>query len=304
MVGRILITGGSGLLALNWAAAIRNSHSVTLALHERQVCPMGVETRNIDLGSVDTLVDVFVQAAPQVVIHAAGLTNVEKCESKPELARYVNVELASNVAHACARLALPMAHISTDHLFSGEHSLADEDQSIAPVNVYGKTKAEAESRVLDCHPGALVIRTNFYGWGTSWRRSFSDTVIDGLRAGNRLTLFGDVFYTPILIETLVRAVHDLIALQASGVFHVVGDERISKYAFGLALAEEFGLDKSLIASGSIDDCSALVPRPRDMSLSNKKLRKLLGRDLGGVTQQITRLHRLASEGLAAEMQGL
>jgi dTDP-4-dehydrorhamnose reductase len=301
---RVLLTGGSGLLALNWAAAIRNSHSVTLALHERQVSPMGVRTAKLDLGSVETVIDGLVQLEPQVVIHTAGLTNVEKCQSKPELARYVNVELATNVAKACARIGLPMVHISTDHLFSGEKPLADEDQPPAPINTYGKTKAEAESRVLDCHPGALVIRTNFYGWGTSWRKSFSDTVINGLRAGNRLTLFSDVFYTPILIETLVQAAHDLIAVEADGIFHVVGDERISKYAFGLALAEEFGLDKSLVASGSIDDCPTLVPRPHDMSLSNNKLRKLLGRDLGGAVQQISGLHRLAKEGLAAEMQRL
>ena len=57
------------------------------------------------------------------------------------------------------------------------------------------------SKILN---NALIIRTNFFGWGTSYRQSFSDFVIDNLRKGNNITLFNDVFYTPILIETLVE----------------------------------------------------------------------------------------------------
>lgn len=301
MAGGILITGGSGLLALNWALAIRNSHAVTLALHERQVSPTGVATAKIDLESVESVVEALEHLNPDVVIHAAGLTNIEQCEAKPDLAWHVNVDLAANVAKACSRASVPLVHISTDHLFSGDQSLVAEEQLPAPVNTYARTKAEAESRVLEHHPGALVLRTNFYGWGTTWRKSFSDTVISGLRAGNRQTLFSDVFYTPTLIETLVQATHDLIALKATGVFHAVGDERISKYEFGLALAEEFGFDKSLIVPIPIADRPALVARPRDMSLSNKKLRRFLGHELGSVAQQLSALNNQASQGMAAEM---
>lgn len=301
MAGGVLITGGSGLLALNWALAKRKSHAVTLALHERQLSPTGVAIAKIDLGSVESVVEALAHLNPDVVIHAAALTNIEQCEAKPELAWHVNVELAANVAKACARSSIPLVHISTDHLFSGEQPMVTEDQPPLPVNTYARTKAEAESRVLDHHPGALVLRTNFYGWGTHWRRSFSDTVINGLREGNRLTLFSDVFYTPALIDTLVQATHDLIDLKATGVFHAVGDERISKYEFGLALAEEFGLDKSLIVPIPIADRPALVVRPRDMSLSNKKLRRLLGHGLGGLAQQLAALHNQASQGVAAEM---
>lgn len=300
----ILITGGSGLLALNWALAVRDRYAITLGLHQRKISLAGIETRRIDLESVDHLVRVLETVQPQMVIHAAGLTNVEECEVKPDLAQHVNVELAANVAQACAKLGLPLVHISTDHLFSGEASSVDETHPIAPKNVYGRTKAEAEFRVFEAHPQALVIRTNFYGWSPSYRRSFSDTVIGALRSGNELTLFKDILYTPILIETVTQAAHDLINLKASGIFHVVGDERISKYEFGLKTAEEFKLDSSLIRPGFQIDQVSLVQRPRDMSLSNQKICNLLGRKLGGVNEHLAELHQQEQRGLAREMQNL
>ena len=299
-----LITGGSGLLALNWALAIREHYTVVLCLHERNISLAGVETRQVDLESADHLASAFETVQPKIVIHTAGLTSVEKCEAKPDLAQHINVELAANVARACAKLGLPLIHVSSDHLFSGEASLVDETHPTAPRNVYGRTKAEAENRVLEIHPQSLVIRTNFFGWGPSYRRSFSDVVIEMLRLGKKLTLFRDVYYTPILIEALAQTAHDLISLKANGIFHVVGDERISKYEFGLKVAEEFNLDSSIMNSGSLADQSSLVQRPHDMSLSNQKTCNRLGRKLGGVAEHIAMLHQQEQNGLAQEIQNL
>lgn len=271
-----------------------------MGLHHREVRLADVDTRKIDLESVDGLVRELEAINPQVVVHAAGLTNVEECENSPQMAQHVNVELAANVAQACARLRLPLIHISTDHLFIGESPLVDENRMVAPINIYAQTKAEAEQRVLDAHPQALVIRTNFYGWGTSYRRSFSDFVIGNLRSGKSLTLFNDVFYTPILAETLALASHELINLKANGIFHVVGDERISKYEFGLKIAQQFHLDSSLIRSGSLADRPSMVRRPYDMSLSNKKTCNLLGRKLGSIDEHIARLYQQEQNGLAQE----
>ena len=276
-------------MALNWALATRDRHSVILGLHEREIALAGVKSIKIDLESIAHLVDTFESVQPNVVIHTAGLTSVEKCESSPELAHRINVQLAANVAQACAKLGLPLVHISTDHLFNGAVSMVDETCLVEPINVYGHTKAEAESRVLEVYPKAMVIRTNFYGWGTSYRHSFSDVIIEALRTGKELTLFHDVFYTPILVETAAQAIHDLLDLNASGIFHVVGDERISKHEFGLKLAQEFGLDANLIKSGSITDRVSLVQRPHDMSLSNNKTTKLLGRKLGSISEHLARL---------------
>jgi len=304
MKQRILITGGSGLLAVNWALAARDRCLITLGIHKRTVSVSGTRTRSIDLESVDGLFRVFEEESPSVVIHTVGLTSVEKCEAEPEHARHVNVGLASNVAQACARLGIKLVHISSDHLFSGQESLLDEDHPVAPLNVYGKTKAEAESRVLDCHPQALVIRTNFYAWGTSYRHSFSDFVIESLRGGKNLTLFQDVFYSPILAEAAIQAIHDLIDLKAIGVFNAVSDERISKYDFGRMVTEQFGLPTQGITPGFFADQRAMVQRPYDMSLSNRKICGLLGRPLGGVAGHLGRLSQQEQDGVARELRNL
>lgn len=302
MVSSVLITGGSGLLALNWALAIRDRYKVTLGLHNREVALRGVEVQRIDLSSVDRLSRTFEVLCPALVVHTVGLTNVENCEADPALAQYTNVELAVNVAKVCGKFMVPLIHISTDHLFAGDMPLLDETAPTQPVNIYSRTKSEAEIRVLEAHAQAVVMRTNFYGWGPIYRRSFSDTIIDALRAGKALTLFDDAFYTPILIETAVQAAHDLIDLKAAGIFHVVGDERISKYAFGLKIADTFKLDAALIRLGHFSDRQDLVQRPHDMSLSNNKLCTLLKRKLGGVKEHASKLFQLEQDGFAQELR--
>lgn len=304
MTLRILITGGSGLLAVNWALAVRNRFRVTLGLHQRIISLASIQTANIDLRSVDRLVEQIQDIGPDLLIHTAGLTSVERCESEPDLAWQVNVVAAANVAQACARLGVSHVHVSTDHLFSGKESMLDESTPVSPVNVYGRTKAEAERQVIDSNPRALVIRTNFYGWGTSYRRSFSDVVVDGLRSGAGVTLFKDVHYTPILVRSMVDAVHDLVDLKAFGIFNVVGDERISKFDFGCLVAREFGLKQELIAAGLISDQNFLVRRPKDMSLSNAKVCALLGRRLGGVGVGVNELHQQEINGLVQEIRKL
>ena len=290
MKKRILITGGSGLLGLNWGRCKRDDFDVTLGIHKRTFNLYGVTTA---IFNIDILADVllkFSELKPDIVIHTAGLTNVEKCELNPDLAQHVNVTLASNVSTACEVLGIKLVHISTDHLFDGKKTFSTENCPVSPMNVYAKTKEEAERVVRTRNTKSLVIRTNFYGWGTYYRHSFSDDIITALEAKKEIFIFDDVFYTPILAETLIQAVHELILLNAEGVFHVVGDQRISKYSFALSIAKRFNLDSSKIIPSQITNKRNLTQRPRDMSLDNQKVCKMLDRRLGGLEADLERLH--------------
>ena len=300
----ILITGGSGLLALNWALTIREKFNVTLGLHDRNINLKGTRSILLNLDSKDALIKALEALEPQFVIHAAGLTSVEQCEANPTLAKYINVDLTKNLATVCAKLNIPLIYISTDHLFSGNESLVNEDHPVSPLNVYAKTKAEAEARVLDSDVETLIIRTNFYGWGTSYRHSFSDMVINHLRVGKKISLFKDIYYTPMLIEPLVNSVHELVHKRAKGIFNVVGDDRISKYDFGVKIAKAFNLYNDLIDEGKIIDKSSLVLRPHDMSLSNQKISNYLGRKMGGLDEHILKLKAQEVNRLAKELQAL
>ncbi len=301
---RILIVGGSGLLGLNWTFFVRNEYQVVLALHQRNIVLENIQTCRLALDSTDNLIPQIQAIKPDVIINAAGMTNVEECESDPHLAKVLNVDFARNLALACYSLTVPIVHISTDHLFSGELSLVDELTAYSPINVYGKTKAMGELQVLSVNPNALIIRTNFFGWGPSYRQSFSDKVINDLRAGNKLILFEDVYFSPIHIAVLAKNVHDLINLQAKGIFNVVGDERISKKDFGLRLARKFNLHTKLIEIGSLNDKKFLIRRPKDMSLSNQKICTLLNRKMGDIDDQIQVLYEQEIDGLIEEVRSL
>ena len=301
---RVFITGGTGLLAVNWAQEIREEYEVTLGMHKRQISMSHVESISCPLDSSDDFALFLKKTQPNIVIHTAGLTNIEQCEANPELARQVNINLAENVAKASFQQNISFVHISTDHLFSGDNKFITEEDPVAPLNVYAETKAEAEQHVLNVNSDALIIRTNFYGWGSSYRHSFSDYIINMLRKANSITLYQDVFYTPILVGVLAYAVHDLIKAKASGIFNVVGDDRVSKYKFGQKLAKQFNLDLSLINPGLLAEQDTMTRRPYDMSLSNKNVSKLLGRKLGGVDDHLALLGKQHATGLAKEIQSL
>jgi dTDP-4-dehydrorhamnose reductase len=304
MAQRVLITGGSGLLALNWAIAMRNTHDCVLGLHHRKVAMTGVRTEPIDLESLGVLRETLRRLKPDLVVHTTGLTSIEKCEINPRLALHVNATLAGNIATACAGESIKLVHISTDHLFTGHEAFVTELQPVDPINQYAASKAQGEREVVSTNPDSLVVRTNFFGWGTTYRQSFSDMIIKNLRLGKKLTLFHDVYYTPILAEFVARTVHELVSVDAKGVVNVVGGQRMSKYEFGIRLAECFGLDGQLIVRGVLADKPELVQRPQEMSLSNQKAQVLIGHQVASIDEQINRLMAQEKLGLTQEIQKL
>lgn len=272
---KILFTGGSGLLALNGALYLRNDFEVYLGLHSRIINLQGVHTCKLDLENEQALEKELLRIKPDILINAAGMTHVEECELKPNEADKINAIIPGVLARLSKELDIYFVHISTDHLFDGTKSFQTEEDIVSPLNVYGKSKAKGEQEVLKNNNEALIVRTNFFGWGTSYRQSFSDFIINSLRQEKKITLFSDVYYTPILIQTLIDQIQLLIKDKIKGIINIVSDERISKYDFGVLVAEIFELDKSLIEEGSIENNKSLIKRPRDMSLSNFKIKNII-----------------------------
>jgi dTDP-4-dehydrorhamnose reductase len=300
----LFLTGGSGLLSVNWAITLRNQYSIILGLHERILSIDKTTSYKLNLNEVDEIINFLKVNNVLYAVNTAGLTNVETCEINNELAYQINVKLAENMAIACSLVGVKLVHISTDHLFSGDKSNLDETENTNPINVYGKSKAIAEQVVLKRNPDALIIRTNFFGWGTKYRPSFSDMIIKALRAKKNITLYDDVFYCPILIETLVMVVEELVEKKAKGIFNAVGNTRLSKYDFGIKLTELFNLDKSYISRGKYALSNNKVPRPLDMSLSNKKLVSFLGKDISTLDKQMINLCEQENLGISNEIYNL
>ena len=272
---KILITGGSGLLGTNWALLKRNDFEIILGLHIKKIKIKNVRACQLNMKDEKELEKQIAHLTPNIIIHTAAITDVEKCEKEVELADKINVDLTETICKICKKINIKFVFISTDHLFDGLNAFSTENSLVNPLNNYARTKVNAEKAVINANPEALIIRTNFFGWGTKYRKSFSDFIINNLRNNNQITLFENIYFTPIIISELVNMVHELIDKNKNGIFNVCGNERISKYQFGIKISKLFSLKKSLIKKGSIDQFKDLAKRPKDMSLSNDKVCKAL-----------------------------
>ncbi len=289
MKKRILITGGSSLLGLYWAIGTRSQWEVILGIHRRGITLPGTAAWQLDWRSASALTAHLESIAPDLVVHTVGSTSIEACEADPANANFINAGLASMVADYCGKHDIGLIHISTDQLFDGTCPTVTEDHPVHPLNVYGHTKAAAEQEVLYRCPHALVVRTNFYGWGPSYRRSFSDWIIDSLGSGKTIEVFEDVFYTPTLASELV---HDAMTLWSQGlnrIVHLGGPEKLSKLEFARRLAVEMSLDEALIIPSRLSANTALVKRPKDMSLSSKKAWSMLPSRPSSVAKHLQQL---------------
>ncbi len=269
MKKKILFLGGASLLAHSWCKSLSYNKNIYLGIHNRKP---ELDNFNCIIIDINNLENQIYNLKIDIIINCIGYTNVENCEINPKKAWKINVDYASIISKVCNKLSIKLIHISTDHLFDGKSNFYDENDKVFPLNEYGKTKYKAEKIVLKNNSSSLIVRTNFFGLGPSYKNSFSDYIIKNLNLKNTISLFSDVFYTPILASELSRIIHELIKKNCSGVYNIVSNERISKFDFGLKIAEEFSFDKKLIKSISIKKRNDLVERPLDMSLSNKKLR--------------------------------
>ena len=272
-----LISGASGLLghALCKLLIERGDRVVGICNHH-QVLVDGVEVVGLDIVQEQSRIPYVVkEISPDVVVHAAGITNVDMCEVDVSLARAVHAEAAELFAQAAKTLNAQMIYISTDQLWDGTRSCVDECEPPNPMNVYAQTKLEGELIAASAYSRSLIARVNFYGPGLVWRQSFSDWIVNALMAGEKITVFSDAYYTPISLWHLCVSLLELVENEATGIYHVASRERISKLEFAMALADRFRLDKTLIKSGRLADAKLKAPRPLDMSLSVAKIEKFL-----------------------------
>jgi dTDP-4-dehydrorhamnose reductase len=207
------------------------------------------------------------------VINCIAMTDIDRCTSEPELAMWLNSEIPEVIAKHCKEKGIEFTHISTDAVFSGQNQYSLESDEPIPKSIYGLSKLKGEERALETYPKAKILRVNFFGWNNKGRSLFN-FIYSNLNNGTQITGFKDVYFTPLYAGQTVNGIKRLHKMPDSGIFHVVGNERISKYDFCLKVAESFGFDSNLILPGLISDGVLGRHRNRDLSLSNEKIRKL------------------------------
>ena len=304
MMENAVITGGSGLLGLNILLHEPQLYQFHAPSNRRQINLPNIESSKMDLGRFKSIERVLKICAPKVVIHSAGMTSVDGCSEDPTTANFINGTLPANLAKVCGDLGVKFVHISTDHLFDGTKPFVSEEECLKPLNAYGYSKALGEEGVLENNQEALIVRCNFFAWGPSYRLSFSDFIFNRLSNGQLISLADDVYYTPALAQNLIDTIFALVKKDAVGIFNIVGSERLSKYEFGVKMAEIFSQSSNLIKKVSWASLRTKAPRPADMSLSDIKLRDFLGYDLGTSNENIQALKVLMNTSLFKKVRSL
>ena len=291
----ILFAGGTSLLAKSWTRNLENDFNYVFSVHKRKLKDKNIKKISLDYSNPVKISDQLKNNNVQILINCIGLTVVEECRKFPKKAVKANTIIPKILAKACKKAKVKFVHISTDHLYDGDKSYYSEEDKKSPLNKYAETKSMAEDEIMSENKNSLIIRTNFFGWGPSYKNSFSDKILNSLETQKKIGLFGDVYYTPISIEELKKQILNLISLNAKGIFNISSNERISKYDFGCRIAKIFGYPTDLIDNSSIDDSKELIVRPRDMSLSNHKLTTFTGMPLPSIDKQIELLKKQRQE---------
>lgn len=287
----IFFFGGASLLSNIWTEYWKNKFNIYIGLNETWIEIPGTKSIKIYPDLIKTK-KVLGELKIDLLINFSGLTSVEVCEKKQHLAEKLNSTLPDKLSLICLELKIKFIHISTDHLFDGKECFYSENSKLNTLNKYAFTKAQGEKNILKNNPNSLIIRTNFFGKSTTTKQSFSDFIINKLQSNQRIYLFTDVYYTPIFIEDLSNSVLELINRNKNGIYNIVSDERISKYEFGIIIAEVFEFSKKLIVKDKLSKRIDLVRRPLDMSLSNKKIKEEIEMNFDSIKNQIKRLKKL------------
>lgn len=288
-MNKILLTGGSSLFSINWASYNKNKNFI-LGFNNRILNIKNIPSILLNLENKIILEKQLKKYKIKTVIHTAGMTDVDKCEKFNRNCKRINFDYTKNLADICKKLSLYLVFISTDQLFDGKKKLYYEDSKCSPLNVYSKYKYLSEEYIKKNNNNYLIIRTNFYGNGPIYRKSYSDYILDNLKKKKEINLANDIFFSPISIKYLTKYINLLIKKKSTGVYNISSNERISKYDFGKKLSKIFNEDFSY-AKGINSSKYNYVKRPKNMSLSNKKLTNFLKIKIPSIEKQFKEMKK-------------
>lgn len=244
----------------------------------------GLTRDQLELTDFAAVARAFREDAPSLVIHCAALSKSPACQADPALARRLNVEVTTCLTQLAADI--PLIFFSTDLIFDGRKGNYTETDSPNPLSVYGETKVAAEAVVLR-NPRHAVVRTSLNG-GTSptGDRGFNEEMRRMFRAGQVLNLFTDEFRNPLPALVTARAVWELSALGVTGIYHIAGREKLSRWEIGRLVAARCPELQPQLRAGSLKEYRG-APRAPDTTLDCTKAQQRLSFPLPGLAGWLT-----------------
>ena len=271
----ILLAGASGLVGSAVArAAARRGHRVTgvVGSFAGEIEGLAVK-RRVDLRDEAAATAAALDVFPEAIVNCAAVSVPEQCEAHPALAQALNVALPAALARVAHHISARFVHISSEQVFDGTrttpYSPADP---VAPINLYGRQKAESERAVHAAAPEfAVTVRAPLLmGNSAAGQRSLHERLLADWMAGRTARLFVDEFRQPCTAENLAETIVELCERNdVHRVVHWAGAELISRHALGVRLREHFKLSASqapIVAVQRADNPDALRKRQACLAL--------------------------------------
>jgi dTDP-4-dehydrorhamnose reductase len=232
---------------------------------------VGLNSRDVDIRDVNRVREVVEETRPDWIVLAAAYTNVDDCESHPDLALAVNRDGAVNVAQAAKQSAAKLLFLSSDYVFDGKKTSPYEVEDLRnPQSAYGRSKAEAEVRLLDVLPECCIARTSWL-FGADGK-CFPDTILKLAASRPGLDVVDDQRGCPTYSADLARAIIGLCRNDASGIVHVTNAGDCSWFEFAREIVKGAGLATE-VRPVSSQQMARPAPRPAYSVLSSKSLRQ-------------------------------
>jgi dTDP-4-dehydrorhamnose reductase len=289
---RVLIVGSNGLLGqkvTDLFSRSKNYEILNTSVEDKPFVKMNEFLyRHLDItnrNSVMKLVDDFL---PEVIINTAAITNVDLCETERALAWKVNVVGVENLVHAARMVGAKIIHFSTDYVFDGKSGPYNEGDRVNPMSYYGRTKLASENVLRTSEIPHTIIRTMIlYGIGKQIKDNFALWLVNNLKDNKQVRVVDDQIGNPTLVDDLAFTVLKVVEFDKNGLYHIAGNDLVSRYDFALALAKKFKFDKNLIIPIKTAILKQPAPRPMKSGFIILKAETELSIKMSGVEQGLT-----------------
>jgi dTDP-4-dehydrorhamnose reductase len=297
---KLLITGASGLYGSK-LAQMGLSKNFEVYSSDIQSSSIYGNFVKLDISGKAQVDEAFKTIKPDVVVHAATLTDVDKCELNKELAWKVNVEGTKNIVEAAKITGSFLIYISTDYVFSGDTGRYKETDAPNPINYYGVTKLKAEEIVKTQKEYFIARPSVMYGsTPAAGKVNFALWLIENLQKGEHVKIVTDQWNTPTLNTNLAEMTLEVAQRRLTGIYHLCGATRVSRLEFAELIAQTFDLDKRLIDPAFSSQFTWSAKRPMDSSLDTSKAQSTLKNKPYTMQEALKRLKMELSERIASK----
>ena len=254
---KVLVTGANGMLGQDLCPILEDNGYF--------VIETDIET--LDITNIDEIEKVLKSEMPDIVIHCAAYTNVDKAEEELEKARLINSKGTENISKICSKFGITLVYISTDYVFDGEKSEPYITQDKPnPINNYGLTKLEGEEAVKNFCTKYYIVRTSWlYG---HYGKNFVETMIS-LAKNPELNVVDDQIGCPTWTCELACGIVKLFD-KPYGTYHICGSGFTSWYGFAKEIFEKMGLNVNLKPCKT-EDFPRPAKRPKYSVMENNKI---------------------------------